>query len=806
LGAKSKVLGGIQMPETNVGIENDKITEVFGTVSSPFVVISELIKNASDAEAKEVFIYIDTEKGEIVVQDDGKGFSEESINKVGIAYTSAKKRDGVLTNDNGATITGNKGLGLFSVFLLCNELEIETSSKIDYKSYSMIWKKNDTNLQYEVSNSSSSEEFGSKIILKNIDKRQLKFLANDDELKQFRQVTIKAYEKIKGIPKIIFVKDGKETPIDVTPIYQFNHQFEIYVDFSYDRKSNTVKMEYHDEMKNIHYENIKVNINQQIESLPNYLRSIYGLTNISLIPFNEYERELLNDDSISLPNFHGKWYVKNNRKTENMNELGPGVKIYLNNFALYNYLNPDNDWLSFGKISQTKKSNSFKPHNVFGYVSLPNFNELEENLKIANERGGFIEDLTYRKFKVVIYHIVLYAAVAMDITGRNSQPTKKSKPSAKNGVLPTSVMVDSTSYKDSTEQNYTIKVRPTEPILHPKSTDGQTDIKHIVHTNDEQIRTNHGSNISTDDHANSQQKSDTDYEKIDTIHTISSDNQETGNKLIASTENEQSGVDNEQLNEKDTKILKQKTKRIEEGQQFFLFELVRDDVSTSNITIAPEMNTTIVKDQLFTGDNLIGKHNILFSYIPEKLVETLTIEVKARKIIMNEEKNQNKFYQHTNIFIGNIYLDGISDLVNQLLPLNYSDYYLLYNLAARTILEGVVKDYIVYRKLNLCGNLKDNSLLTFSDLLKTLKISNDTDNENIKRIKTEIHARYNGWGALKDFLVSLKTKFNNQGYIELLNSYTHNPRLLNIDLALEIANDIILPLHDLRRLVKENNL
>lgn len=115
------------MKET-LHIDSSSIASILGTVGSPLVVISELIKNAIDASADKIRIAYSRELQSITVVDDGLGFSLEDIRQLSQPGFSKKKSNGNLTNAKGSFYTGSKGLGLLSVFSLCNHLTIQTKS------------------------------------------------------------------------------------------------------------------------------------------------------------------------------------------------------------------------------------------------------------------------------------------------------------------------------------------------------------------------------------------------------------------------------------------------------------------------------------------------------------------------------------------------------------------------------------------------------------------------------------------------------------------------------------------------------
>lgn len=66
-----------------------------------------------------------------------------------------------------------------------------------------------------------------------------------------------------------------------------------------------------------------------------------------------------------------------------------------------------------------KKVTRLKPHNVFGYVNFPSFNENIEVLQISNERADFIQDLTYSKLMYLLRGVLMFAIFNIDVADRN---------------------------------------------------------------------------------------------------------------------------------------------------------------------------------------------------------------------------------------------------------------------------------------------------------------------------------------------------------------------------------------------------
>ncbi len=91
-------------------------SQLYGDTPS---VIAELVANSYDADAKNVWITIDTANNNVYVEDDGIGMSVDDINNsfLNIGYD---KRDGKKTTALGRKIMGRKGIGKLAAFSLAN--------------------------------------------------------------------------------------------------------------------------------------------------------------------------------------------------------------------------------------------------------------------------------------------------------------------------------------------------------------------------------------------------------------------------------------------------------------------------------------------------------------------------------------------------------------------------------------------------------------------------------------------------------------------------------------------------------------
>lgn len=141
--------------------------------------IAELIANAYDADAHNVFINITENKTDrrISVLDDGIGMTFDEINEKFLRIGRKRRID-----DNGLSpsgkrkVTGRKGLGKLAFFGIGNTIEIETKKAGKATKFIMNWddiinsKENDYNPNFSITNC-AADESGTSITLKDL-KRQ----------------------------------------------------------------------------------------------------------------------------------------------------------------------------------------------------------------------------------------------------------------------------------------------------------------------------------------------------------------------------------------------------------------------------------------------------------------------------------------------------------------------------------------------------------------------------------------------------------------------------------------------------------
>jgi hypothetical protein len=409
------------MTKKQFSMTSTQIAKVVGTVASPLIVVSELIKNAVDASAENIDIFYDREQKIIAVENDHKGFSIKEIEELSTPGVSLKKVGNNVKNEYDMFLTGSKGLGLLSVFLLCDEADIITAPP-DQKIHKVILNKNRGTVEDNVTKQRFEKHF-SKVVLKKVNPETIDFLSSAGEVKKLRHICSYLYKsQAVHFPKMLLHISGQETQeinfsCDFPPMLYD-------VQFYFSKDSGELHFQCNSPGKQINNDSIVLK-NFDTNSLQEIMLNNYGIK--TTIPTRANDFVPVNFEGV--PSFEGRvlGYEKESAGAL-LKTYGAGVNVYVNDFALYNYLAEENDWLGLADFSQRKKVTRLKPHNVFGFVNFPDFDENTERLKISNERADFIQDPTYSKLMYLLKGVVMFTIINIDVADKN--PKYKQTPNA----------------------------------------------------------------------------------------------------------------------------------------------------------------------------------------------------------------------------------------------------------------------------------------------------------------------------------------------------------------------------------------
>lgn len=142
-------------------------------------VISELVSNSYDADAKTVIVHLyDTGEKRIVVEDNGHGMTYEDINTkfLKIGRNRRQKLNSQVSESGDRYVIGKKGIGKLSFFGIAHSVEVETIRDNKRNVFRLDWKELKTsNENYEpeiiVKNESTDKRSGTKITLTQITRK-----------------------------------------------------------------------------------------------------------------------------------------------------------------------------------------------------------------------------------------------------------------------------------------------------------------------------------------------------------------------------------------------------------------------------------------------------------------------------------------------------------------------------------------------------------------------------------------------------------------------------------------------------------
>lgn len=404
--------GDIQLEKISLKVPLDSIENILGTVTSPSIVLTELIKNSIDSNADNIRIDINTESvRQLIITDDGDGLDFKEIKDLASIGMSNKKTNGNFFRKDGFFFTGSKGLGILSPFSISDSFVLETEK--NNKRYRVIWHKGQSS--FSCQEISAKNVKGTVIFLNDIDEEYLSILTDENELNKLRHISIKNYV-ISSLNKkniSFFINNKQYIDLVISHIDNLIDKFKGVVKFKYKSDNNILNFQYISDNNIIKKEEICIKLKNEL-SISNILENNYNLSKII------YKGEQCRYLGQSLEDFSGEIFVTESRKDAELLKFGAGVKIFVNQFAMYGYLDKENDWLNFSVYSMLRKNTRYKPHNVYGYIHFENLNENKSSLKISNERAYFIENGAFKKFQEIMKNIIANLIFNIDVAEKNN--------------------------------------------------------------------------------------------------------------------------------------------------------------------------------------------------------------------------------------------------------------------------------------------------------------------------------------------------------------------------------------------------
>jgi signal transduction histidine kinase len=443
----------IQLPEFKSGIDRTKlinevnkrenetnfkakshILSLLGDelIGSDSLAIFELIKNSYDADSEEVSIEfkdLNTPIQSIVIEDDGCGMSSDIIKNVwleiGTDFKRGKKRKP--SNKFGRTSLGEKGVGRLAVHKLGRIFTLETQEEgdmfgsrvhIDWKtliaSHEYI---QDLTVEIEtVSENLFKKGKGTRIIISDLKKKYWSKKEVKDLVRKINTIKNPFDKDIISLPKLLKSKKKKLEKFDVlisanddkyegwiTEVKSVNEILDdalYYFDFHIDKNAKiTTYYSYSPPKK---FGDLKERI-IKTESIPTKI-----IEDRDGSVFDKNQKVLKPIDLENIGTISGRFYVYNLDSIV-LNSIGQsaaiksfvrennGVKIFRDGIRVYNYGEPNDDWLGMILRRLQRVGDKFSKNTVIGAMEL-SLQDSNKGLIEKTNREGFDDNLVYRKY------------------------------------------------------------------------------------------------------------------------------------------------------------------------------------------------------------------------------------------------------------------------------------------------------------------------------------------------------------------------------------------------------------------------
>lgn len=367
-------------------------------IKDDIAAIIELVKNAYDADAENVWVSFEILDGKLItiIKDDGTGMTEDDIinkwlvpatdNKLNINYTEKFKRP----------ILGQKGLGRYSALILGNQMKISSISNNNFVNFEINWddiKKYKFLEDVEINLSSGliEEKNGTEITIFNSEDA---YLFNPDKFKELRrqlQLLISPLD-IEENNFNIFIKNKYELTLWDSD-YEKIEPFGILDLFHY-RLFGTIDVS--NNFFDLTFENNT--LNEKVSFKPELTKELSSLIkNTKFMELYKFDFRVYDRDSQGMTSLIEKsQYTKANEMKLLLNQIS-GVKIYRNNFRIGTYGDNSHDWLDLNMDRVQNPSVKVSANQILGTIQINSQNG--SNLVEKSARDGLQENESFKNFK-----------------------------------------------------------------------------------------------------------------------------------------------------------------------------------------------------------------------------------------------------------------------------------------------------------------------------------------------------------------------------------------------------------------------
>ncbi len=429
-----------------------------------YAAVTELVKNAYDADSEKINISISLTKANIyekeedflkfTIQDFGEGMSLETIQKAWMVPATSYKLNKHFSSTKKRPLQGRKGIGRYASAILGDFLRIETTDTNGYTTIIEIdWTKFDSDsseqiyldqIEIDYENEKTDLQHGTKIeiyskVIEKIDEKTQKKIRKINWSKKDRDILLKELRNLlspiekdtnednfniklsyKGLSEFGLIDESLEIePFPLVELYDYRISGTIdangYVNLYYENQN----FQESNEQLNFHFEtedpinDLCGNINIDLRVFDLEPEAIQGLINRGLKDpvTNEYlgkreARALLND------------YV--------------GIGIYRNLFRIRPYGDSNYDWLELNQKRINNPTVKLSTNQIVGFISIES--EDTSNLIEKSAREGLKENHNYEKLKEMMTKILSELETRRYLFRKNTKRGRKPENNIKEAI------------------------------------------------------------------------------------------------------------------------------------------------------------------------------------------------------------------------------------------------------------------------------------------------------------------------------------------------------------------------------------
>ena len=401
-------------------------------IGSDSLAIFELVKNSYDADSDEVkieFKDLNTVNQSIEIEDDGSGMSSDIIKNVwleiGTDFKRGRKRKP--SEKYGRTSLGEKGVGRLAVHKLGRIFTLETQEEghMFASRVHIDWKKliasneyiQDLTVEIEtVSENLFKKGKGTRIIISDLKKKHWSKKEVKDLVRKINTIKNPFDQEIKSLPKELKSKKNKL------------EKFDVLISANDDKHDGWIK-----EVKSVneilddalYYFDFHIDKNAKITtyysySPPKKFKELKERTKKTEVQptkiiedregnvFDKNQKILKPTDLKNIGAISGRFYVYNLDSTV-LNVIGQsaaiksfvrennGIKIFRDGIRVYNYGEPNDDWLGMILRRLQRVGDKFSKNTVIGAMEL-SLQDSHKGLVEKTNREGFDDNDTYKKY------------------------------------------------------------------------------------------------------------------------------------------------------------------------------------------------------------------------------------------------------------------------------------------------------------------------------------------------------------------------------------------------------------------------